>query len=168
MIAKKIWPAVCILLFVGLVLLASFFTQSIRDFSYELSYRNNAGETVPLHNNRLPSDTDWVLLDIHLSLKPVHATTYEFSFDDCIHTLSVNGRAVKDERFPICNKNGVRLDLSQFVRTGTNILQLAIRIRPEDPNKGFEIHVPKNTPLPLLTKITAGAVLVLFGLLMFG
>ena len=137
-----------LLLILGCVLVWSLSTVLLPRFG-EATYRFEGQEeqigALPLFPK---AESEFMEIRIPVEIPLLLPTTFLIKPDDCLEELSVNDEVVDDPLIPYCDYgNGKPIDLTRWLKRGTNILQATVRDHGGDA--GINVTVLRTSLLPL-------------------
>jgi len=95
----------------------------------------------------VPSQAEALTIDIPMQLAWLHPSTFYIKPDDCLEELTINGKAVQEERIRFCDFStlGQPFDLSAYLIPGTNTL--SFKLKDSGGNGGVRITPSRTDPL---------------------
>ncbi len=111
----------------GILFFWIFFNASLPEFDaihYRVHGQPQATSELPLS---VPTKGTGAILTMNFDLPRWYPTHYRISPDDCLETLWINGQEVKNSILPICDLHGENVNLSAYLKSGTNTLQAHLK-----------------------------------------
>jgi len=85
-------------------------------------------ESLPLETYKIKENSDF-LISFNINVKNNKNVIYDFHPDDCILSIEINGKTFPQEMIkePCAQRNGIILDLSEYIQKGLNRIDFQIR-----------------------------------------